>query len=446
MPAVSGPRVARTSLGAASPAVIAQGPVLARCAAAMRGAVGVAGCAAAVLTASSHPLWWPAVVLNAGWTVWFVRTALRSGLTGPLVAGEVVLTGALCLAQRWVLPTGSLPDGVSWIAVILTSSMVVVNFAHPPRRAVPICLALLVAHLLGARWAGALDGGVGSATIHAIQIGSLALLMTLVRRAARLVDDVMAGLRLEQQVSAAADARRREEELRSDELHNKVLATLTVVATGGIRSSTPLLREQAAVAAQVLASLRLRSSGRPGHGTGTVPLAEVLASVAELAGLPVEVELAPVSVPESVAAAVAGAVEEALANVARHAAAGRVRLGLAALGADGGARGGAVDRAGAGPGAAAGAGPAVAGPAVTVAVATADDVEADSHGDSQVGVRVGVRVEVVDDGVGFDPAAVPAHRYGLRHAVLAAMRRVGGEAGVDSAPGRGTRVVLRWPA
>jgi len=387
--------------------MIAQGPVLARCAAAMRGAVGVAGCAAAVLTPSGHPLWWVGLGANAAWTAVFVRHAVRRGLTGGLVAGEAALTAALCLTQRWILPAGGLPDGVSWIAVILTSSMVVVNFAHPPRRAVPICLGLLVSHLLGARWAGAVDGGVGSAVIHAVQIASLALLMSLVRRAARLVDGVLAGLRAEQQVSAAADARRREEELRSDELHNKVLATLTVVATGGITSSTALLRDQAAVAARVLTALRLRTPGRPdGDGDGEVPLAERLRAVAAAAAVPVEVELAAVRVPGAVGEAVAGAVEEALANVDRHAAAGRVRLRLTAR------PGGGEAVAGAGP----------------------DGAGVD-----------GVQVEVVDDGVGFEPSAVPTHRYGLRHAVVGAVRRVGGEALIDAAPGRGTRVVVRWP-
>ena len=36
--------------------------------------------------------------------------------------------------------------------------------------------------------------------------------------------------------------------------------------------------------------------------------------------------------------------------------------------------------------------------------------------------------------------------YGIQHSILTRMREVGGQATVDSHPGQGTRVDLRWPA
>ena len=58
------------------------------------------------------------------------------------------------------------------------------------------------------------------------------------------------------------------------------------------------------------------------------------------------------------------------------------------------------------------------------------------------------RVEafVRDRGVGFDPAAVPADRRGVRHSILERMDRHGGRATVHSAPGAGTEVelVMEW--
>ncbi len=53
-----------------------------------------------------------------------------------------------------------------------------------------------------------------------------------------------------------------------------------------------------------------------------------------------------------------------------------------------------------------------------------------------------VDVFVRDRGRGFDPAAVPADRYGVRHSIVDRMQRHGGTAEVRSAPGEGTEVRL----
>ncbi len=57
------------------------------------------------------------------------------------------------------------------------------------------------------------------------------------------------------------------------------------------------------------------------------------------------------------------------------------------------------------------------------------------------------RVEafVRDRGAGFDPAAVPPDRRGLRGSVHARLRRLGGGAHVDATPGRGVEVELWVP-
>jgi two-component sensor histidine kinase len=54
----------------------------------------------------------------------------------------------------------------------------------------------------------------------------------------------------------------------------------------------------------------------------------------------------------------------------------------------------------------------------------------------------GLLVEVVDHGRGLQPGSVSG--FGLRHSVSARLREVGGEARIDSSPGGGTRVTLRW--
>jgi signal transduction histidine kinase len=54
-------------------------------------------------------------------------------------------------------------------------------------------------------------------------------------------------------------------------------------------------------------------------------------------------------------------------------------------------------------------------------------------------------VFVRDRGVGFEPAALPADRHGVRDSIIGRVARAGGVAEVRSEPGRGTEVVVRWP-
>lgn len=57
-----------------------------------------------------------------------------------------------------------------------------------------------------------------------------------------------------------------------------------------------------------------------------------------------------------------------------------------------------------------------------------------------------VTVMVTDQGRGFDPAAVPPDRLGLRTSVVERMTTVGGQVRIWSAPGEGTSVILSAPA
>jgi signal transduction histidine kinase len=152
------------------------------------------------------------------------------------------------------------------------------------------------------------------------------------------------------------------------------------------------MRRQAAISANVL------RGATPDHPDGTLTdlsLALIEAgNESATQGLRVEYHFA--SLPDTLPAAVVDAFRqasgEALANVANHA--GTTRVRLTALG------GSDPDR-----------------PAVTVAI--------------------------VDQGKGFDPVdTLPG--YGIQHSIQARMDEVGGTATVDSHPGQGTRVDLRW--
>src|SRR5262249_24266142 len=56
-----------------------------------------------------------------------------------------------------------------------------------------------------------------------------------------------------------------------------------------------------------------------------------------------------------------------------------------------------------------------------------------------------IAIFVRDRGVGFDPAAVPEGRRGIRESIKGRLERAGGTAVVTSAPGSGTEVELRLP-
>jgi signal transduction histidine kinase len=64
----------------------------------------------------------------------------------------------------------------------------------------------------------------------------------------------------------------------------------------------------------------------------------------------------------------------------------------------------------------------------------------------EAGERDGLAVTVRDAGAGFDPARVDPARLGLRQSIGERIAESGGQVSIQSAPGAGTVVQLRWPA
>lgn len=190
---------------------------------------------------------------------------------------------------------------------------------------------------------------------------------------------------------AAANAARQRELARVNALvHDRVLATLLAAARGD-EETDRLVRDDAK---RALADLRsLLDPEEPARAVGGEALAFVLQGAAtELdpdATFAYEVR-GDRPVPGQVVDALTAGLEEALRNAARHAA--------------------AENR--------------------SVHVIVGDDL---------------VQVDVLDDGVGFDPASVPADRLGIGRSILGRMRSVQGGAGeVVSAIGAGTRITLSY--
>jgi signal transduction histidine kinase len=201
---------------------------------------------------------------------------------------------------------------------------------------------------------------------------------------------VAAGLVTERQIRAE-EARRADEQEQHRQLHDTVLSTLTMVAASAFAGPSPALTVQAARDLRVLQGLE----GSPAVPAGLAPLTDLRPKLERAAAgtgdLAVRLKLVPVTLPSPVADQLAACVGEALRNVERHAGTGQAEVAVTG-----------------------GAGWAV--------------------------------VKITDRGRGFDPAATPPSRRGIRESITGRMLAAGGQAAIASCPGAGTTVTVSWPA
>ena len=379
---------------ASGPATAAFERLMARFSAGLRISAAAAGIFGAWLGLAAPAV--PAMVALAtgtllAWAIVYATVLPRRGWTRWAVAGDLAVIALLCLAHRWVVPAAALAGWSTWLAVVASSALIVAALSKYPVLGLTGVVAVPAAYAVGSRLAGLPVPGL--VVLLALQGLGAALLFRALRRQARAADRGIADQEAQQREEVVRAGRRAEERWHHRLLHDSVSATLTVVAGGGATNS-PTLRAQADRDLAVVESLQ-RPATVPdtvAPASDPVPLAARLGPVlAAQPGLRVEGTVGDALVPAPVAAALAGAVGEALANTARHAGVNRLRLRTWAE-------------------------------------------------------RGGVRVELVDGGRGFDPGRVPAHRRGLRESIRARLAEVGGAADVESRPGAGTRVLLRWPA
>ncbi|WP_089158320.1 sensor histidine kinase [Micromonospora sp. NBS 11-29] len=329
----------------------------------------------------------PAVAALTAWSGWYAFRALRHGIGGAVVAGDVALTVTAAAGIPWLVAPEVLPGEASWVAVLASTTVINAQATAPARWSVPAGLLVTAAYVAGATLAGNPAEGRAHAGTLLAQTGCAAVMTAVMRRRLGRADAAFADYqRLSHEAVVARTAREAERQQNRD-LHDTVLGTLTMVGLGAVPGGSATLRERCAADLRTLGALAgTRTATVAGEADLDERLRTVLAGVPEL---PVTATLAPCRVPAEVAAALADSAAAALANVARHA-----------------------------PGA-----------TTTVRLARAGGT---------------VVVEVADDGPGFDPATVPAHRYGLRESIHGRMSTVAGRAVVTSAPGAGTEIRLEW--
>jgi hypothetical protein len=365
---------------------------LTRLAVLLRVSVAPFATVAALLTAAQHRSPWATVVALVAfdiWTIGYGWVARTRGLTSAVAVVDALAAGALCLAMGWITPPGAATSGAGWLSNVVSIAVICAQFVGHPMWTIPAGLAATVAYLAGARIAAAPDGGVFQAFTLVLQILIAAAVAGVLRRTGRTAVAAArayhAGVRAQEVERLRRDAERTELTL----IHNGPLTTLTLVAMGGL---TPAVA--AAIRTQAASDVAGLHNGPVTAGDGgAVRLPDLLdlATAAVRDRVAVRMAAEPCLVPRPVGTAIAAATAEALENVARHAGTTAATVHV-----------GQTERA--------------------------------------------VTVSISDTGRGFDPAAVPPERFGLRESITGELTRVGGRAEVTTAPDVGTTVTLVWPA
>jgi signal transduction histidine kinase len=343
---------------------------------------------AVAVLAATKPIsgWWLGALLTALclWSAFFTWRVRRSGLTPTVVLTDAAVISALALAQQHLVPAVLIKDDTTWMLPLACTSVYILQIALRPRLSLPAAGIVVIAYGLG-------TGHPAEGWLLVVETIVSAGLVAVIRGGARQADTIVAAsLETERQIRAE-EARRADERAQHRQLHDTVLSTLTMVAAGAFAEPSPALTAQAARDLRVLQGLE----GAPAVPGGSAPLTDLRPKLeraaASIHDLAVRLKLVPVTLPSPIADQLVACVGEALRNVERHAGTGQAEVTVTG-----------------------GAGWAV--------------------------------VKITDRGRGFDPAATPPSRRGIRESITGRMLAAGGQAAIASRPGAGTTVTVSWPA
>lgn len=344
------------------------------------------------------------VVLGLWSAVLITLVLRRAAVPGRVLMVDVMVTAATMIVLPLTVsnPIFSNVSNAYLEPITVSVAVTVALVSGSARGTAASCTTLAVAYIVGQ--APLSSGGADIASMVSTigwQVGTAICGLVFIqrlRRAAHQVDIATAQVitareRLAAQRAHTEERARhfREQVRRYRALHDGPLRILTVIAgPGPAAHPDPMVRRHCAVSVNIL------RGAAPDETRGTLTdlslaLMEAGGDSAAL-GLRVEYHFAnlPDDLPAEVVTAMCRASAEALSNVAAHAGTTRARL------------------------------TAIANVAI-------------------------VNVAIVDQGKGFDPDNTELG-YGIRHSIVERMTEIGGAATVDSHPGEGTRIDLRWPA
>lgn len=336
------------------------------------------------------------------WATWGRGVTVRRLTRLHVLNLAVVYAAAIDLMAAGVIDVG---DGWREGASLLNLAVGLTGLLLAARIAVPIvCGAVLtetvllaLAHPLGAAGTGSdqLLYALYALAIGSATIGGRRALVLAAQRTERARIDLQSA---EAQATAMrqVQARLRDQTRR---LHETVLNTLTAIARGGLSShgsDLDRIRTRCRASVEVLADFADPDEAQQPVASATW-IDELRPPIDALIERGVSVEVSgdiDSQPPVDVRRAMSTAAVEALSNVARHAGAAQVSIMLRNDGSSG-----------------------------------SDQFE----------------IVIRDDGVGFDMQEMAA-RFGMNEAIRGPLSEVGGTARIESIPGDGTSVTLRWSA
>ena len=321
------------------------------------------------------------------WSAFFTWQVRRSGLTPTVVLADAAVISALALAQQHLVPAALIKADTTWMLPLACTSIYIMQIALRPRLSLPGAAIVVAAYGYG-------TGHPVDGWLLIVETIVSAGLVAVIRAGARQADAVVAASLETEHRIRAEEARRADEQAQHRQLHDTILSTLTMVAAGAFAGPSPGLAAQAERDLHVLQGLEGAPAGpgASGEWEALTDLTPKLERAAASAGdLAVRLELVPATLPSPVADQLVACVGEALRNVGRHAGTDQAEVTVTG-----------------------GAGWAV--------------------------------VKVTDHGRGFDPAATPPSRRGIRESIVGRMLAAGGRAAIASRPGAGTTVTVSWPA
>ena len=395
------PREPRAASGSAGPAIAALRLAATRTVSIIRLA-GIACTAAQVIIWRSFygavPWRLAGPILAMAWGMLAVAYISRHWPSAPLAVTDSTVYIALALCARWYVPPVLSGDTFNWLDLSIIGQIVTPAWFTPS----PV-LATLALGSGAAYWAGAALSAqsgtyaarpaIASVMIVVVAVAAWAGRRMLYTRA--MAADAALALAdqdyREQYVLLTRLTERREQERM---LHDTVLNTLTALAR--LDSGSGALMRHCEDDIALMEGMLGDPDDDDLSGSGLGDAITAVAAELRTRGLIVHVQgvLAPDAEPVLHPQAVRAtryAVREALTNVMNHAGTGEAW------------------------------------------------VEVDPAADGEL------RVIVRDAGVGFDRVMVSSARLGVRHSIIERVTDRGGHASIQSAPGKGTVVELRWP-